>query len=414
MFTTVLASAEQHPPPSTDSLFRQSLASFRKEDWTDSLRDQVKADRKVEGVILRFVTRASAVVRREEKGDEWKGRLNEQVGAFVGLIRQALNQIKGGPTPELLARLDTYTTSFGPEPKAQSTHAPRTSSISATSVASASTVTSPTESWVSVNSGGSGSTNISDMHLVRAVGALFGKTEADLSRDVAGLRRVCTEKAAYADLKLLINNLAQGGGGASSSRADFDSDEAFAGWKKDENAQLQEMLLAMLQRSPELVMEKVALDDGAAAEFVFVPPDPKAYFKRLFEIALEHDYDRMRDLPPDEDVSLTILSEVNEELLRDCEVRWRVMPTLKPATFLSLIAHHYHHQGVPEACVAEALAGVDRLAESGFEYDRWPWADVSGARCVPLPSPLALADPRSSCRSAPSCSRGFHPPSIRS
>lgn len=215
------------------------------------------------------------------------------------------------------------------------------------------------------------------MHLVRAVGSLFVKTEADLTRDVTSLRRVCTDKAAYADLKLLINNLAQGGGRASASRADFDSDEGFAGWKKDENAQLQEMLLAMLQRAPELVMEKVALDDGNAAELTFVPPDPKACFKRLFEIALEHDYDRMKDLPPDEDVSLTILSEVNEELLRDCEVRWRVMPTVKPATFLSLIAFHYQHQGVPEACVVEALAGVDRLAESGFDYDRWPWADVS-------------------------------------
>jgi len=394
-FTLVLAAAEQHPPPNSDSLLRQSLAAFRKEDWTDAFRDQLKSDRKVEGVILRFVSRASAVVRREEKGDHWKARLNEHVAAFVGLIRQALSQIKGGTTPELLARLNSYATSFTPDPKSKPAVGPRTSSISANSVASTSTATSPTDSWVSVNPGGPTAASVGEMRLVRAVGNLFGKTEADLARDVAGLRRVCTDKAAYADLKLLINNLAKGGGGgggggASASRADFDSDEAFAAWKKAENDELQEMLLTMLQRSPELVMDKVALDDPATAEpaFIFIPPNPKAAFKRLFEIALEHDYDRMRDLPPDEDVSLTILSDVHEELLRECEVRWRVMPTVKPATFLSLIGHHYHHQGVPEACVSEALAGVDRLAESGFEYDRWPWADVS---CLARHPPLSCA-----------------------
>lgn len=110
--------------------------------------------------------------------------------------------------------------------------------------------------------------------------------------------------------------------------------------------------------------------------FIFVPPDPKFYYKRLYEIALDHDYDAMKDLPPDEDVSLTILSAVNEELLGDCAKRWRIMGPLRAGTFLNLISQHYKHQGVPEACVAEALNGLARVDEV-WPYWRWPWLDVS-------------------------------------
>jgi hypothetical protein len=115
--------------------------------------------------------------------------------------------------------------------------------------------------------------------------------------------------------------------------------------------------------------------------FVFVPPDPKFYYKRLFEIALDHDYDAMSQLPPDEYVSLTILSPVHEELLRDCEKRWRIMAPVRASTFLALITQHYKHQGVPEACVGEALTGLERIEED-WPYSRWPWADVRSISLV--------------------------------
>jgi hypothetical protein len=122
------------------------------------------------------------------------------------------------------------------------------------------------------------------------------------------------------------------------------------------------------------------------ASFVFVPPDPKFYFKRLYEIALDYDYEAMKDLPPDQDVSLSILSPVHEELLDDCATRWRVMRTVRAGTFLALIGQHYKLQGIPEACVGEALGGVERVAHE-WSYWRWPWADVSSVS----PSLRALA-----------------------
>lgn len=116
-------------------------------------------------------------------------------------------------------------------------------------------------------------------------------------------------------------------------------------------------------------------EDITEHAFVFVPPDPKFYYKRLFEIALDHDYEAMKDLPPDEDVSLTILSPTHEALLRDCETRWRIVAPLRASTFLALICQHYKHQEVPEACVVEAMSGLERVADV-WSYWRWPWADV--------------------------------------
>lgn len=114
--------------------------------------------------------------------------------------------------------------------------------------------------------------------------------------------------------------------------------------------------------------------------FVLVPPDPKLYYRRLFSVALDSDYDSLTLLPPDQDVSLTILSAIHERMLSECAVRWRIMVTLERTTFLQLVAEYYETEGFPEVCVAEAISGVERVAQD-WNYDDWPWADVSLCTC---------------------------------
>lgn len=118
----------------------------------------------------------------------------------------------------------------------------------------------------------------------------------------------------------------------------------------------------------------VSLDeDTSSYAFVFVPPEPKYYYKRLFEIALDYDHQALAYLPPDQDVSLTILSSIHEELLRDCETRWRISAPLRASTFLALI---YKYPGVPEPCLMAAMSGVEQVG-STWSYWRWPWSEVS-------------------------------------
>lgn len=194
----------------------------------------------------------------------------------------------------------------------------------------------------------------------------------------------------------------------------FESEDAFSAWRKQENDELQELLLEMTMRNPELVkggggtsgaslgVEGLPTDkasrrsshsslvivgsdgntveaedrfgDSASSSFVFVPPDPRLYYRRLYTLALEHDYALMSTLPPDEDVSLTILSPLHEQLLRNCQTRWRIPNITRAATFTGLIAGLYKDQGVPEECVGEALDLV-RREEDQWRYWRWPTAD---------------------------------------
>lgn len=191
---------------------------------------------------------------------------------------------------------------------------------------------------------------------------------------------------------------------------DFESDDAFLAWRKQENDELQELLLEMTMRNPELVKSSAATlapfptsdlaskrssrsslvlvgpdgnmtyEDGddrvsdASSLYTFVPPDPRYCYRRLYSLALEHDYALMSTLPPDQDVSLTILSPLYEQLLRECQVRWRVPQTTRAAVFASLIAGLYREQSVPEECAGEAIDLV-RREEEKWRYWRWPTAD---------------------------------------
>lgn len=434
----------------TDGDLRAVVGAFYGTFSAKPFQAKLVQNRKIEEVILHFVTTASGIIRRrmtdQNRGDEWQPVLNAVVAQFVVVIRDALRGIRS-TSPELLQRLESYCAKLaGP-----ATGSPATSgngpSVSATSAARDSSPTPSTSKYTldqpppqggsasmsaTLSSVSTHSTNVQEMPLVLAVGRMFGKLEAELTRDVVSLRRLCTEQAAFHDLKTCINLVAQSSQSNAARfparREDFDSDDAFAAWRKQEADELQELLLGMIQRSPELVnsapvlgptsadgspalgngsaggagsnrsslpaiqpvpspdgsfvASSVAEDDGIGTQlvdtsaFVFVPPDPKFYYKRLYEIALDYDYDAMKDLPPDQDVSLTIVSALHEELLTACATCWRVGATVRASTFLALIGQHYKMQGVPEACVAEALKGVERVDEN-WNYWRWPWADVS-------------------------------------
>nr|CRX79212.1 hypothetical protein ls5931a1_00048 [Leucosporidium scottii] len=397
-----------------EQLFRATVGAFFGVFKEKSFQLKLAQNRQIEEVILSFVTTASGLLKKRlPDGDEWKTRLNEQVGEFVSVVRDGLRSCRG-VSPELLQRLESYVAKLVP-PSSSSSLAPSSASNYA-SGSSADTSPAASTSKLTLDQPpppvAGMVTNVHEMPLVLAVGRLFGKSEAELTRDVVALRRLCTEQAAFKDLKACINNVAQGAR-FPARREDFDSDDAFAAWRKQESDELQELLLDMLKRTPELVHtaapSEVIRDpsnghsslgpgsnrssvvggpspdgslvgDGSEeamvdlASFVFVPPDPKFYFKRLYEIALDYDYEAMKDLPPDQDVSLTILSPVHEELLDDCATRWRVMRTVRAGTFLALIGQHYKLQGIPESCVGEALGGVERVAHE-WSYWRWPWAD---------------------------------------
>ncbi|GAA5923191.1 hypothetical protein JCM3775_007461 [Rhodotorula graminis] len=433
-------------PAHADPLFRQTIGAFYTTYAQPSFHKKLKDNRQIEEIILMFVTTASNVLKKRLTGDDWKPELNAQVARFTRVIKDTLKSCSRVPG-ELVNRLETYCAKLDsdattPQPAAppQSTH-DRTLSASTSNpypsyspgLGSAAAPSSPAIARQSFDYSPSAAPAVvvlEDMPLVRAIGSIFGKGDAELKRDVASLKRTCTEQAAFNDLKAIINAVAQlavsppSASSASQSSGShhfpfrpehFESEDAFSAWRKQENDELQELLLEMTMRNPDLVkgggggslgIEGLALTDKASrrsshsslvivgsdgntldpedrspdasssssSSFVFVPPDPRFFYRRLYTLALEHDYALMSTLPPDEDVSLTILSPLHEQLLRHCQTRWRIPNITRAATFAGLIAGLYKDQGVPEECVGEALDLVQR-EEDQWRYWRWPTAD---------------------------------------
>ncbi|KAG0666349.1 hypothetical protein C6P46_004917 [Rhodotorula mucilaginosa] len=426
----------------SDPLFRQTVGAYYTTYAQPAFQKKLKENRQIEEVILMFVTTASGILKKRLEGDDWKPELNRQVGRFVGVIRDTLRTSSRQPG-ELLNRLDTYCAKLAedvPPSAPQSSLHVQTSSLPANQNpypsysaggGNAPSPVSPAPARESMDLAAlAANLSLDDMPFVRAVGDIFGKTDADLRRDVASLKRTCTEEAAFRDLKAIINAVAQlsvssslaqpssasqdsGSGHFPFRRDDFDSEDAFLAWRKQENDELQELLLEMTMRNPELVKSSAAtlaapgppndlaskrssrsslvlvgpdgnmtsedVDertgfDASSSPYTFIPPDPRHCYRRLYSLALDHDYTLMSTLPPDQDVSLTILSPLHEQLLRDCQTRWRVPPTTRAATFATLIAGLYREQGVPEECAGEAIDLVKREEEK-WRYWRWPTAD---------------------------------------
>lgn len=152
------------------------MGKFYGEVTKDTFKKSMK-ERKVEELILMFVTQATGVLRKEPTlaGEGWKIELNNQVSQFVRLIRECLRTISS-VSPELLSRLDMYTAKLAP---------PQQSNDSGYDSASTTKdhVGSPTISR-----------SISDMSLVRIVARLFKVPESAVQQEVDQMKNRCTEK----------------------------------------------------------------------------------------------------------------------------------------------------------------------------------------------------------------------------
>ncbi|KAH8915994.1 hypothetical protein BT69DRAFT_1270943 [Atractiella rhizophila] len=375
-------------PSYSDILLRSTIGAFYGDYTADSFQRQIKDERKIETLILRFVTTAQNVLKKRSKGDEWKGQLNQQVGQFVNVIRECLRSRECKHTPpELISRLDMYSSKL-----IMPTSDPNEAS-------------SPSTSHQTLD-GPSGS--VHEMTMVQTVGRIFRVDSLQLQRDVADIKRICTERAAVGDMKALINAISQGNS-YPGTRTDFPSENAYAQWKQAEIATLGQLMLTMVKFHPDLVQSdesahrssvlsplspvsslpsplnkngslsgrpnSIAASDSDLI-YVFIPPQhPKSFYKRLLDISLDLDIELIQSLGPDDEVSLQILSKAHIELLTECAIRWRITPPFRVTTFFDAISLRYMRGECPLIeCVGEALANTERITNE-WEYNRWPVED---------------------------------------
>lgn len=390
-------------PAYTDRFTRATVGAFWGSFKDSRFLKQMKENRRIEELILMYVTSSTTILKKDKalEGDGWKIELNRQVAIFIRILREALRTVHHVP-PELTSRLDMYSTKLTPPQEESSTPASATSRRP------------PRErdSWVQVAPEGS----IADMPLVQTVGKLFRIEDADLQKDVSAAAKICTDKAAIVDLKTCLKNITVGMP-FPGRREDFQTEAAFQQWRTTENSQLSQLMVAMIRHNPALAKftpsditaaaipnpgarpESVYTDsapnfnrhdsissrfstisvgdneDEAAEAFTYIPPNPKKAYKRLVELCVDADLDAMHTLPEDQEVSLTILSPRNHEIINECAVRWRVLQTYRVACFLDIVRYKYEREEVPLECLPEALQVVNKTIGE-IALDHWPSPDV--------------------------------------
>ncbi|KAM0747772.1 hypothetical protein T439DRAFT_304877 [Meredithblackwellia eburnea MCA 4105] len=394
----------------TNSLLKQSLKHFiNKYNNDPSFQRNLKQNRQIEELILTFGTTAATTLRSttsaENNPSAWKQDLDAHIAHFLRFVRDTLasKELSQKVPSELWKRLDDYALKIGIPPHSTST-SPSPQASSSTPSDDAPPGPSQTTSLA---------TNLAAMPLTLTVGKLFGKLEHELMKDVVALRRRCTEKAAYTDLKAIINSLARSSPSTISTTtttsttttpahpkfhyvpSDFLHESCFQKWRRKESASLSDLLVSMIKRDPSLPVA-VASDrlttttgvgptpttdtDEDSMDLFFVPPDPLFYYRRLYEISLDHSYTLLSSLPPSAPVPLTILSSECESLLREIEKRWRVSEWTRRTTFVRCLVGFVRELGVPGACVEMALRECEAVGrESGdgegtgdVDWDEWP------------------------------------------
>jgi hypothetical protein len=167
------------------------MAKFYGQFTVESFKRQMKENRKIEDLILMFATHATSVLKKEPTlavGDGWKLELNNQIALFVKLLRECLRNVNH-VSPELLSRLDTYTTKLAPA----TTYSDSGYDSSSTS----------RDRDSAHSSGGSVSSSVGDMPMVKTVAKLLKISDQEIQVEVDKLRNgTVTDKAGGYDTSI--------------------------------------------------------------------------------------------------------------------------------------------------------------------------------------------------------------------
>ena len=393
-----------------DQSLRQTVGIFYGTFKEASFQKQMKENRKIEELILIFVTTAQGSLRKRTEGDAWKEELDKQVGTFVRIIRECLRTVHG-VSKELTERLEGYSNKLAPssanlsQPQSQQQSAPTNG-------------TTPTDSRrgsvASTSALGGGGNAVVESSMIRSVGELFKIDAEQLHKDVEYMKKTCTEQAAMIDLKHCVKNINLQAAWPG-RKDDFQTDEGYQQWRTAELQALSQIMMQMCKANPELLrtsssdpttstamstpaptaptdVSSAAEEDGEAPDaeavaksvdaeeeatfgsFTYIPPDPKAYYRRTLELCIDYDLEQIRYQPEEEEVSLSILSKLHVELLNECALRWRVMTPYRVVCNLDVIKYKYDRGEVPLDCISEALSSTDRLL-TDTRIEVWTRAD---------------------------------------
>ncbi|KAL9078836.1 MAG: hypothetical protein Q9157_002240 [Trypethelium eluteriae] len=392
-----------------DSSVKRTFAAFLNEFKKPDYRKSVEKDRRVEDLLLIFFSNATKVLQQGKtpEDDSWKFMVDRHVALFVRLISATLKDHDWSrERPELATRLQTLEAKLLVHDQDLSAETQRNGGAGGTTIE----VEVPR------------TYEIKDMPLVQTVAKIFGMSNGQAQGDVMDNKPNWTEEAALQDLKMYQTNLSLNTR-RTLTHNDFDLDEGYESWKKAEVHDLAQLVMSILQSSPELAktsgnflpqfqpatngsgsdsgysdmsrkmseqsqsdpgspyivdqpvdMSFLNLDEKVEEEaqkddrsYTFIPPDPRAFYRYVLNLALSNDL-RDQELQPteatEETPSIKLLSKQSTELLNELAIRWRVPQFSRLILLLDVIREKYINQEISLDTVDAAFEFVKKPVDN--------------------------------------------------
>jgi hypothetical protein len=415
--TKVLMGTERMPE-FKDAMVKRTFAVFLNAFKDPSFRKNMDKDRRVEDLLLIFYSTATKELQKGKApgDDSWKLMVDRHVALFLRLISSTLKDHDWAKDrPELTQRLATMEKKLLVHDQDLSAENQRNGGQGGTTIE----VEVPR------------SYEVKDMPLVLVVSRIFAIGYSDVQADINRYKSVWTEKAALQDLKTYQAHLSLMTKNTLNSD-DFDTEEAYEAWKNQEVPDLSQMILAILQSSPELAKSSpggsvpqfkpnVSLDPGYSdpsrngslssengssyvidqpvdmsglhirsdssdnTSYTFIPSDPRATYRAILHEALTYDLASAELQPTEatsEEPSVKLLSKQSAELLNEIALRWRIPQFSRLILFLDVIREKYINQDI----------SLDTL-DAAFTYIKEPPpADTKSRRMSHIPVQDSLFD----------------------
>ncbi|KFY82839.1 hypothetical protein V500_10297, partial [Pseudogymnoascus sp. VKM F-4518 (FW-2643)] len=355
-------------PGYNDPAVKRSFAEAYTAFTEATFRRRMEQERRVEDLVLIFYSNA---VKSLQKGkppgdDSWKNLLDRHVALFLRLLSNTMKDHGyDKDRPELMSRLATLEKKLLTDDQDLSSGA------------------GPSDSYIEVVN--PISYDVKDMPMVQVVGRIFGMRNSQVQSDIDANKKFWTEEVALTELKSYQQCINSQSARVLSTN-DFDVDEGYQAWKKAESHDLSQMMLDILHVKPELAksstantqptappatgpnkplptiipvqpnadyyntissptersslssfsqtqpadMSGLSLSDDQSnrlyleeVSFVYIPPDPRAYYRSILmhaatydQLHTEHNAESGAIAPP--------LSMHSLELLTELAIRWRV------------------------------------------------------------------------------------------
>lgn len=224
-------------PEYEDVQVRSTFGAFYSYYTSDSFQKSIKADRKIEDLILMFFSKATGELQKRLPEDEVKHLVNQHVAKFIRLVLRLTREHKlASSDSDFVIKLTGY--------ESQLLRNSNTLAVSEKLAEKPQQLQEP------------GAPSVSQVPSARALQVLFKLDESALQARMCNLYDDCTLETALRDLKTQLHYISTQS--ASSCRIqDFDSAEQYSSWRQQEITYLTKTILRLSTLNPVLANLRV-------------------------------------------------------------------------------------------------------------------------------------------------------------